>query len=307
MSPAHAAVVVKTIDRLPDAALDDAEDVETALVANAGGLDPDQLSKLARRIADLLDPDGSLREVKYRDKTRSLHLHIRPDGSAHLDAELTAQTTEALRTVLDPLAKPLPEADGVPDRRPYSQRCHDALLEALTLAIRAADVPATAGVATTVILTTDAEDWATGQGFARTAHGSDIPVAEAHNWVTGETAWIGMLLDSTKAVVAQSENRRLFTPNQRLALATRDRGCSFPGCDRPPAYCQAHHIKDHCRGGPTTLENGTLLCGYHHRNFAQQGWTCHMQAGIPHWTPPRSLDPTRRPRRNPMHHTADRL
>jgi len=50
-------------------------------------------------------------------------------------------------------------------------------------------------------------------------------------------------------------------PAQRLAMADRDGGCTYPGCDRPPAWTEAHHIdwwaKD---GGATDLERGTLLC-----------------------------------------------
>ncbi|WP_237742717.1 HNH endonuclease signature motif containing protein [Actinopolymorpha alba] len=48
-------------------------------------------------------------------------------------------------------------------------------------------------------------------------------------------------------------------------MELRDRGCAFPGCDRPPAWCHGHHIRSWLDGGSTTLANGTLLCGYHHR------------------------------------------
>ena len=38
------------------------------------------------------------------------------------------------------------------------------------------------------------------------------------------------------------------------------------------------------RGG-TNLHNLTLVCGYH-REFERQGWTCHLNNGVPWWTPP---------------------
>jgi hypothetical protein len=41
-----------------------------------------------------------------------------------------------------------------------------------------------------------------------------------------------------------------------------------------------------------------VVCGYHHRNFDQTGWSCVMTNGIPHWIPPATLDPEQRPRRH---------
>jgi hypothetical protein len=58
---------------------------------------------------------------------------------------------------------------------------------------------------------------------------------------------------------------RLHTEAQRLALSIRDGGCTADGCDRPPAWCHAHHDIAWSDGGPTDLENGRLLCPYHHR------------------------------------------
>jgi len=45
----------------------------------------------------------------------------------------------------------------------------------------------------------------------------------------------------------------------------RDGGCRFPGCDRPPGWCDAHHIVHWAHGGPTALDNLVLLCRPHHR------------------------------------------
>ncbi len=48
-------------------------------------------------------------------------------------------------------------------------------------------------------------------------------------------------------------------------LAVRDGGCVFPGCDRPLAWCDAHHLRHWLHGGPTDLANLVLLCRAHHR------------------------------------------
>ena len=108
-----------------------------------------------------------------------------------------------------------------------------------------------------------------------------------------------------KRVEAYGSTQRLFTEAQRLALIARDGGCSFPGCTMPPAWCQAHHVRDHAADGPTTTDNGTLLCGHHHREFARLGYTCTMIDGRPHWTAPAWLDPTQTPTVNTAHTAGD--
>ncbi|MGH3490580.1 MAG: HNH endonuclease [Actinopolymorphaceae bacterium] len=59
----------------------------------------------------------------------------------------------------------------------------------------------------------------------------------------------------------------------RRLLELRDQGCAFPGCDRPPSWCDGHHTRSWLQGGPTTPGNGVLLCGYHHRLIHRGEWT----------------------------------
>ena len=65
----------------------------------------------------------------------------------------------------------------------------------------------------------------------------------------------------------------LATPKLLLALCLRDRGCTFPGCSRPPGWCDAHHGVHWCDGGPTDLTNMALLCPRHHTIVHQKGYT----------------------------------
>jgi hypothetical protein len=65
---------------------------------------------------------------------------------------------------------------------------------------------------------------------------------------------------------------RVVQPAQRAALVVRDGGCVFPGCDRPPAWCEAHHLVHWLDGGPTDLPNLALLCRAHHRAVHEGGW-----------------------------------
>ena len=65
---------------------------------------------------------------------------------------------------------------------------------------------------------------------------------------------------------------RVVTAAQRAALVVRDGGCALAGCDRPPAWCEAHHLRHWLHGGPTNLENLALVCRAHHRAMHEGGW-----------------------------------
>jgi hypothetical protein len=58
----------------------------------------------------------------------------------------------------------------------------------------------------------------------------------------------------------------------RRALRTRDKGCRFPGCDRPVDWTNPHHIIHWARGGPGNLPNLVSVCYYHHRLVHEGGW-----------------------------------
>ena len=65
-------------------------------------------------------------------------------------------------------------------------------------------------------------------------------------------------------VVDLGRMRRLFTAGQVRRLWLRDRCCTYPGCDVPGQWCDAHHLRHWADGGPTDLNNAGLLCGRHH-------------------------------------------
>jgi hypothetical protein len=68
---------------------------------------------------------------------------------------------------------------------------------------------------------------------------------------------------------------RVVSPAQRTALTVRDGGCRYPGCDRPPAWCEAHHLRHWLHGGATDLGNLVLLCWTHHRAVHEGGQRLH--------------------------------
>ncbi|MFC4604975.1 HNH endonuclease signature motif containing protein [Rhodococcus kronopolitis] len=90
---------------------------------------------------------------------------------------------------------------------------------------------------------------------------------------------------------------RFVTPSLRKALVARDCGCAFPGCGRPAAWTDAHHIRHWIDGGPTALANLVLLCKKHHTMIHKNHWAVKIESdGFPWFTPPAWVDPARRPR-----------
>ncbi len=65
---------------------------------------------------------------------------------------------------------------------------------------------------------------------------------------------------------------RTVPANLFNALVIRDQQCRFPGCDRPPEWCEAHHVRWVLDGGPTSLDNLTLQCSRHHHLLHAPGW-----------------------------------
>jgi hypothetical protein len=67
-------------------------------------------------------------------------------------------------------------------------------------------------------------------------------------------------LSDTGIPLVLGRSERHATPGQRRALAARDGGCTFPGCDAPTQWCDAHHVTHWQHGGRTDLDELALLC-----------------------------------------------
>jgi len=66
---------------------------------------------------------------------------------------------------------------------------------------------------------------------------------------------------------------RVVSETLFAALVLRDRHCRHPGCDRPPKWCEAHHVIPVLQNGPTTLWNLVLKCSRHHHLGHKPGWS----------------------------------
>ena len=85
--------------------------------------------------------------------------------------------------------------------------------------------------------------------------------------LTCNAGLVRLLLDHHTVPLNLGRTHRLYTPNQRLALATRYDTCATHGCDRPYAWCDLHHQHPWTTGGHTNLHHAIPLCGQHHRHI----------------------------------------
>ncbi|WP_254679061.1 HNH endonuclease signature motif containing protein [Arthrobacter sp. 24S4-2] len=109
---------------------------------------------------------------------------------------------------------------------------------------------------------------------------------------------IPVLLGSEGRILDIGRTTRIFPPHIRKVITARDQGCAFPGCTIPAPWCEAHHITYWSHGGPTSTDNGTLLCSHHHHLIHKELWTIQVKTGIPWFIPPPHIDPHQQPQRN---------
>jgi hypothetical protein len=291
---------------------------EQHLVTAAAQLPPRQLGQLGQRILAQLDPDGVLGSDEEQARRRSFALVPQADGSYRAAGRLTPTCGALLLAWLSPRSAPRPstscsdgaddgrggrDPSGAPrtaaletDIRSHGQRMHDALQELAGLAVRRTEL-LDSGAPAQVIITMTADQVASRKGWAESSFGQLLSVGAALK-LADEAAVNLLLRDAKGAVMTYSRTRRIATRGQTLALIARDRGCSFPGCDKPPEWCQRHLIVAWADGGKTDLDNLTLVCPHHHRHFDEAGWQCRLVDGLPVWIPPAWIDPERTPRRN---------
>jgi hypothetical protein len=305
ISAGHTAVIIKCLDHIPaDLAAEATPVAEQVLVQAARHQHPVALARTAHLLLARLDPDGTEPREEEAERRRSFTLIKRADGSAIPRGLWTAELTAAWETILDSLAAPPPATDGMPDDRSAGQRRHDAMADAAHRLLRSATLPAAGGMPVTILATATISDLTAGTGIARTGHGDPLSVQQLLDLAT-EAEIIPVVFNEAGGVLAFGRGQRLASRGQRLALAARDHGCTFPGCDRPAAWTEVHHITPWIHGGPTDLDNMCLLCRFHHREFERRGWQVRIHDGIPQWIPPPWIDPERKPQRNAVHHLPD--
>ncbi|MEV4387897.1 DUF222 domain-containing protein [Micromonospora sp. NPDC049580] len=275
------------------------------LVQWAGQFDPTLLRKLGTRILDHVAPEAAdavaaaalKAETDRAARDRHLTISERTDGRLRLSGILDTETAGLLRAAIDPLTVPT----GPDDARNPGQRRHDALADVCRLALRTGELPDNGGDPAQIVVTTSYDGLTRQLGSGSLDIGPQL-TPETVRRLACDAAILPAVLGSASQPLDVGRQRRLITGPLRRALVLRDRGCAFPGCDRPPRWCDAHHIHHWADGGTTTLHNAVLLCGHHHRHLHHTDWVVRLGGdGHPEFVPPAWLDPDQIPRRNQYH------
>ena len=281
----------------------------TELIALGHSVDVDRLAVVARRVRDDLDAEGvAAREQELRDR-RWVRLFLQPNGMTRISGELDPESAAQVVAVVDAATSPRrggprfvdPAGKArqkriLDDPRTTEQLTVDTLIDVLKVGL-SRDVKNIFGsVPPEVRIHVTAADLNRGVGPAhiegQTAAVS-VQTAIRHACTAGT---IPILFDDNGQVLNLGRTQRLFTRRQRIALAARDGGCRYPGCDRPPGWCEAHHINEWDRDrGRTDIADGILLCRHHHLLIHNNGWRVTRAKAEYFLVPPPSHDPEQTP------------
>ncbi|MFD2416356.1 HNH endonuclease signature motif containing protein [Amycolatopsis pigmentata] len=301
ISPGHVEAIRKAVTGLPDTASpEDRAIAEKILCEAAITSEPSHVKRLGDEIALRLDPDGD--EPKDKDllrPQRRLDVQETRDGRVLGRFDLDTETGALLTTLLSPHTAPQPTEDE-PDRRSRSERYGDAFRDILTLAAQCESTPSEAGEPATLMVSITLEELKSGIGHGLVDGYWNLSAAQIRR-IACDAAVVPVVLGSKSEILDIGRATRVVPRAIRRALIRRDRGCSFPGCAKKAKWCAAHHILEWYFGGPTALENLTLVCHYHHRVLHHSEWKVRMMQGFPEYIPPSYVDPERRPRRNTLH------
>lgn len=302
-------VIETFFDQLP-AAVDapTRESAEATLADLAVKVGPVQLRHAADRLAYLLNQDGPCPSDADRARRRCLTIgRQQADGMSEVSGWLDPQARATLDAVLAKLAAPgmcnpddeVPQLDGQPgtvaierDTRSPAQRNHDALTALGRLALTSGRLGHHNGLPVTIIVSTTLHDLESGTGQAVTGAGTLLPMADTIRLAAHAHHYLAVFDHHTQMPLYLGRSQRCASPGQRIVLHGQDRGCTFPGCTAPGYLCQAHHIDDWSRGGPTDVDNLTFACGPHNRLVENTGWTTRKRHdGTTEWLAPAHLDP----------------
>jgi Domain of unknown function (DUF222) len=285
----------------------------TQLVSDSAELDADSLARAAKIAREKLDSENSLgRETELRDK-RFLKIGPEIDGMRRLHGLLDPESAAIVVAACDNATNPRrggprfvdPEQQAraeeiVADSRTNEQMNLDTVVDLMRAGIAVGDKATMGAIRPAIRVVISASELAKecGTGWI---DGTETPIsAHTVRRMACDVGWLPVMLDERGEILDVGVTQRRFPPAQRTALAVRDGGCRWPGCDLPPAWCEAHHMEEWSKGGRTSVDNGVLLCRFHHLNVHNNGWTIERHLGELRAVPPPGHKLVRKPLALPL-------
>ena len=206
---------------------------------------PDALRKAAERLLALVHPDGDFSDA---DRARRRHLttgHQQADGMSPISGMLDPEARATLEAVLAKWASPgmcnpddeTPCVDGTPsdaaihnDQRSPAQRHHDALKAMGRSVLTSGELGQHHGLPCTLIVTTTLQELEAGCGQTVTATGTLLPMPTVIKLASHAYHYLSVFDKHTGRALYLGRTRRIASPDQRIVLLARDRGCTRPGC-----------------------------------------------------------------------------
>ncbi len=181
--------------------------------------------------------------MEFHFGTRSTRTGLTP-----IKGQLDDHGVEVVKKAIDALSAPRPDGsrdadgDAVQDVRPAANRRAHGLIEALGRYLDAGIGPIQGGERPHVTITMN---WDALTGLISNASfdsGAMISPAQARRFLC-DAQVIPMILGAKSEVLDVGRASRTFPAHIRRAITARDKGCAWPGCDRPPDWCDGHHIE----------------------------------------------------------------
>ena len=312
-----ASTICSAINALPDWVDEPARAVaQTHLLSLAGSHSADDLKRLSNHLIEVIDPDGAEEHLgkKLEDEERKafrkteLSFTNANNGLTRLQGLLPDVQAGILRAALEGIASPRRNDPRIYDRDgEHSDAANGTLTHSMKLGRAMCELiehlpsdvmPQHGGLAATVTVNVDLDSLRDQIGTATLSTGDDISASQARRFACNAN-FIPIVLDGKSKILDLGSGKRLYDRYQRIALANRDKGCCWKGCDRSPSWCEAHHLVWHSRGGPTSIENGALFCFYHHHLLHSGEWDARMAVdSIVEVIPPTRIDPEQKPIRH---------
>ena len=255
---------------------------EEALVEAARTMAYGELRRVTETWRVAADLERSLQDEDRRHEMRRLDICPNDDGMTCVDGELDAEDGQVLITAIRAQLDAETRSATGPDARTPAQRRADALGEICRRWLASHERPTVGGERPHVVVTMDLEALAARSGRSALEDTGAI-TAESARRLACDAQVSRVVTRGASEPLELGRRTKVVPPGLRRALGVRDRGCRFPGCGRPPGWCDAHHAVHWADGGETSLSNLVLLCRPHHR-VIHRGFGVRMIDGGPVFT-----------------------